>query len=241
MHYGFNGFSMAISAFDSGYLTYQGEYLSAVQQLATTAFYMGLPKAMGYIGVPYLGFAYSTVMVTYSGYNAIANLYSFYNEYNSEDSNLSSATAYKGLLEALGETPLGWLYDFSSNAKSYQIKINNLNLSNEKKILENKLKEEKGELGEKLYKYIYKPLIEEKYELQDKILHGEITEEKANILKAKQISITTEDKTYDYCMEIKNLSKSENSKEHYYCYDEKQEALDHIEIFDNVFEVLEGL
>jgi hypothetical protein len=239
MRYGFNGFSMAISLFDSGCSAYQGNYSTAVQQLATTAFYMGLPKAMGHIGIPYLGFAYSIVMVAYSGYSALANLYSFYNGYDSEDSKLKTATAYKEVLEFLGETPFKWLYDFSSIIKSYQVKINNLSLIKEKQFYEGKLREEKGELGEKLYIYVYKSLIEEKYDLLNRVIQGEITEEEVENLRLKQIKITVGSKVYDNCVEVRNINQFKNNKEDYRCYNEDQGHVEYVSISDSMFEILE--
>lgn len=58
---------------------------------------MALPTMIGYLGVPYLGFAYGVTMTMYSGYNAITNLYSFYWEYGTDEFKQKSASAYENL------------------------------------------------------------------------------------------------------------------------------------------------
>lgn len=84
--------------------------------------------------------------------------------------------------------------------------------------------EEKGEFGNKLYEYIYSRIIDEKYDLH-------------NASKAKHIKVME----YDHCMEIIMLKEEE--VEHYYCYNEEQEILDHILIGENgrYIEILERL
>ncbi len=76
--------------------------------------------------------------------------------------------------------------------------------------------EEKGEFGQKLYEYIYSRAIEEKYDLQ-------------NNLKSKHIKLME----YDHCMEIVELKEKES--DHYYCYNEEQQILDHIIIIGNSY------
>ncbi len=71
-------------------------------------------------------------------------------------------------------------------------------------------------------------MIEEKYELQSKVVHGALTEDEANSLKAKHIKIMD----YDHCMEILGL-KEEKQSDHYYCYNEEQQILDHVVIIGN--------
>lgn len=71
--------------------------------------------------------------------------------------------------------------------------------------------EEKGEFGQKLYEHIYSRVIEEKYDLQ-------------NNLRAKHIKVID----YDHCMEI--LELKEEDSDHYYCYNEELQILDHIMI-----------
>lgn len=76
--------------------------------------------------------------------------------------------------------------------------------------------EEKGEFGKKLYEYIYSRVIDEKYDLQ-------------NNSKSKQIKIMD----YDYCIKI--IEFKEEESDHYYCYNEEQEILDHIVIIGEAY------
>lgn len=71
--------------------------------------------------------------------------------------------------------------------------------------------EDKGEFGENLYKYIHSRVIEEKYDIQ-------------NNLKTKHFKVID----YDHCMEIIGLK--EEDSDHYYCYNEEQQILDHIAV-----------
>jgi hypothetical protein len=247
MYKGFNGYSLAISGAEVASQIYQGEYQAAMKHAATTAAYMALPS-IGYVGVP-LGVAYGAGMVVYTGYNGILNTYSFYQEYNGPDSELRSSIAYKDLAESLSNSPLQWIYDFEGMAKGYEVKLNELKLVGEKKVALEELKSTYGEFGEKLYVYIYEPLIEEKYDLLNKVLAGDLTEEGAQALKSKQISLSTDGLSYEHCVEIKeqgkyqhdygrysestgdeNHANEDEGETHYYCYNAEQQVLDHINI-----------
>ncbi len=255
IYQGVNGYSSVISALDISYQFYQGEYASAVTQGTTTISYMVAPYAISYIGIPYLGFAYGTAMAIYTGYGAVSNLYSFYQEYGSIEVSLRSATAYKDLTQMLSYSSLQYVYDFASATKEYEVQINNIKLVLEKAAIKTQL-EAQGEFGKKLYDYIYGPLLEEKYALLNQALQGIITEDEIETLKAKHITITSDEQIYEHCMEIRNIEANINSSsqsnrdngessnadvEHYYCYNDKHKMLGHVLIGDNHFEVIESL
>ncbi len=132
-------------------------------------------------------------------------------------------------------------------SKEYSVKVNKINLNIEKTFIKTQL-EAKGEFGQKLYEYIYKPFLEEKYDLLNKVMEGNLTKEQAEVLKAKYIKITLKEQVYEHCIEIKEIENdkkrsAEISQEHYYCYNEKHKILDHIVIGENreYFEVIEWL
>ena len=228
MYSGVNGFSTIINGADVAYKIYQGEYSQALTQALTTALYMLVPAALSFIAIPYFGFMYGVTLTIYSGYGAINNAYSFYQEYYEKNFGLKSITVYKNLFESLSNSPLQYTYDFISKAKEYEIKLNNIKLEQEKTYIKERL-EEKGEFGQKLYEYIYSPIIKEKYKLQNKIVQGILTGDEANNLKAKYIQIMD----YDYCMEV--ISLKEDKFDHYYCYNEEQQILDHIMIIGEAY------
>jgi hypothetical protein len=231
MYYGVNGYSSVIGAVDVLRLAYQEEYTQALKQAATTIGYMALPSMLAYTAIPYLGFAYSVGMTIYTGYSAFNNAYSFYLERNDVESMLRSTIAYKDLTKTLSESPLQQLYDFASITKGYEVQINKIHLAMEKAAIKTQL-EEKGEFGRKLYEYIYEASVEEKYDLLNKVLQGSITGEEAEAIKAKHIKIISDDQSYEHCMEVSNTDADTNG-EHYYCYNEEQEVLNHILIGDN--------
>ena len=233
MYSGVNGYSSVISGADILCKIYQGEYLQAFNQATTTISYMLIPTMIGYASVPYLGFIYGITMTAYTGYSAVTNAYSLYSEYNAENHGLKSAVAYKALFETLSNSPIQKVYDFVYVSKKYEVKINNMNLGTEQFQIKQQL-ETKGEFSQKLYKYIYTTMLEEKYTLLNKVVQGSITQEEAEILKAKHIKITFENVVYDHCMEIKRVEEDVHiDTEHYYCYNTEQQILDHIMIGEN--------
>lgn len=163
-----------------------------------------------------------------SGYHAINNAYFLYSEYGTVEWQLKSAIAYKDLYEALANSTLQYTYDFSSNAKKCEIKANNIKLEMEKTQIKLQL-DAKGEFGNKLYEYIHAPMLEEKYDLLNKVISGELIEDQAAAMKAKHISMTIGEQHYEHCMEVKNYVTIITT-EQYYCYNEEQQILDHIAI-----------
>ena len=115
----------------------------------------------------------------------------------------------------------------------YEVQINNIKLGLEKAAIKTQL-EAQEEFGQKLYDYIYGPMIEERYSLLNKVVLGQITQEAAGNLKAKHMKVTLENQSYEHCMEVRNIedniangnsqSKSDiddasgSKTEHYYCY-----------------------
>jgi len=247
MYQGINGVSVVISGSEAIYQIYQGEYTQAFQTVATTIAYTALPSILVYTAIPYLGVTYGTAIAIYTAYIAIVNSYSFYIERTSDvESILRSTMAYRDLTKTLSESPLQQIYDFVSITKGYEVELNSMALVAEKEALKSKLVEEKGEFGQKLYNYIYGSLIEERYNLLNKVELGEITQEVAENLKAKHMKVTLGNQSYEHCMEIRhienNISRGRDiSAEHYYCYDDKQKILDYVLIGDNHFEVVERL
>jgi hypothetical protein len=222
MYKGINGISFIPIGYEAVIKYQQVGFYQAVNellpQLATTFGYMLLPKMISSMGIPYVGFIYSMGLMTYGGYSTIANGYSFYNEFNQNDFKLNSNIAYKNLAEALSTTYLQNFYDFVSKAKEYEKTAYKIKL------------EEKGEFGQKLYKYIYSRVIEEKYELLNKVSHGILTEEESVSIKAKHVQVLS----YNHCMEIIEL-KEEDQIDHYYCYNEEQQILDHVVIVGEAY------
>ena len=231
MYSGVNEYSAIITGADVLYQAYQGLYEQAIKQALVSAGYMTVPTMIAYAGIPYIGFAYGAGMTLYTGYSAITNAYSFYQEYGSIGFELRSATAYKDITQALLNSPFQQVYDFTSAMQEYVVKVNNINLSLEKEAIKSQL-EMQGEFGQKLYNYIYAPALEEKYDLLSKILQGILTEEQAEAY----IKITLEEQIYEHCMEIKSIESNGNQEEfnkEYYCYNEDQQILDHIMIGEN--------
>jgi len=241
MYQGINGVSAVISGSEAIYQIYQGEYTQALQTVATTIGYIALPSLLAYTAIPYLSLGYGIGMAAYTGYSAITNAYSFYLERTSDvESMLRSTMAYKDLTKILSESPLQQIYDFASTARGYEFELNSIALVAEKEALKSKLVEEKREFGQKLYDHIYEPLLEEKYNLLNQVLQGNIAQEEAKILKAKHIKIESDNPSYEHCMEIKDKDVDTNS-EHYYCYNYEKKQLDYVLIGDNLLEVIERL
>jgi len=256
MYYGVNSYVSVITTVDVLYNAYHGEYRQAVKQAATTVGYMALSTTISYMGIQYLGFVYGATIVVYTVYSAVSNLYSLYQEYGSIEVLLKSTTAYKDLSQTLSYLPLQYVYDFVDASKKYEMQINNIKLGLEKAAIKTQL-EAQGEFGQKLYDYIYEPLLEEKYSLLNQVLQGVIAKDETETLKAKHITITSDEQSYEHCMEIKDvlndnssiskskiyIDKNNNAGiEHYYCYNNEQRVFDHILISgDNNFEVVERL
>lgn len=240
MYSGVNGFSVIINGVDIGYKVYQGEYGQALTQGLTTASYMLIPVAISFVAIPYVGFMYGATLAIHSGYSAINNAYSLYQEYNSVERQLKSGIAYKDISEFLANSPLQRIHDFVDKSRYYEVKINAISLKIEKAQIKQKL-EIKGEFGSKLYDYIYMPMLEEKYTLLNKVANGELTKEQAGVLKAKHVAITIEEQSYEHCMEVVKLQVIK--MDHYYCYNEEQQILDHVLIGENgrYIEILERL
>lgn len=209
MYSGFNGYSLFLSGVDSLYQCYQGKQNQAFKQIIATASYIALPTILSYSAIPYLGFAYGTVMAGFTGYHAITNTYSLYKEYNTVEWQLKSAMAYKNLYETLVNSKLQQVYDFASDAKRYETKINDINFDIEKAQIKQQL-EEKGEFGNKLYEHIYIPTLEGKY----------------GLLQAKHVVLTIGEQYYEHCISI----VSENDNEPYNCYNMDQEVVDRVVI-----------
>jgi len=231
-----------VGCIDASYQIYQGEYYQALKQVVTAVGYMAVPTVLGYVvGIPYIGFLCIGGMTAYAGYSVMINSHSFYQEYMSEENELKSAVAYRDLFKLISESLLQHIYDFDDSVRSYDIRINNLMAFFEKAVIKAQL-EEKGEFGQKLYEYIYAPSIEEKYVLANKILQGELTEIEAEGLKAKHITLTLGEQSYEHCVESNNSGNSNKDVEHYYCYNDGAEVLDHITIRnDGNVEVIEHL
>ena len=98
---GNNIYSMALSSIDIANQLAKGDVQEAGKQLITTISYIALPTMLIFTGIPYLGSAYGSLMVGYSGYHAIKNAYSLYSEYGTVEWQLKSAEAYENLYEAL--------------------------------------------------------------------------------------------------------------------------------------------
>ena len=228
MYSGVNGVSIIINGADVAYKAYHGEYNQALTQTLTTAGYMLIPAAISFATTPYFGFVYGATITIYSGYGAITNAYSLYQEYYEEDFGLKSIAAYKNIFETLSNSPFQLVYDFKSISKNYAIKLNDINYEKEKTHFKQQ-SEAKGEFGKKLYDYIHAPQLGEKYGLLNKILQDDLTLEETEALKSKYIQLTTANQSYDYCMEIKGIQEAEDH-DHYYCYNEEQQILDHIVI-----------
>ena len=232
MYSGINGITTIINGADIAYKVYKGEYSQALTQGLTTVGYMLIPAAISFVAIPYVGFIYGTTLTIYSGYGAITNAYSFYQEYYEENSGLRSITAYKNLYHILSNSSLQSIYDFAFTYKKYALKLINIQLEKEKTGFK-QLSEAKGEFGEKLYDYIYAPMLEAKYDLLNKIIQGDLTATGAEALEAKHLQLTMANQSYDHCMEIRDLK--EEKSDHYYCYNEEQQILDHIIIIGNTY------
>ncbi len=240
MYSGVNGFSVIINGVDVGYKIYQGEYGQALTQGLTTVSYMLIPAVISFVAIPYVGFMYGATLATHGGYSAINNAYSLYQEYNSVEWQLKSVIAYKDISEFLANSPLQQTHNFTTKSKYYEVKINDISLEIEKTQIKQQL-EIKGEFGQKLYDYVYTPMLEEKYDSLNKMIQGGFTEEQVEALKSKHVAITIEGQSYEHCMKIIKLK--EDKIDHYYCYNEEQQILDHVLIGENreYAEVIERL
>jgi hypothetical protein len=84
IHSGFYDSTTVISSIlDILYSTYTGEYHQAATQADSILNYMIFSAIAGVFEPSYIEFGYSVAVTAYSGYTAISNAYSFYQEYNS--------------------------------------------------------------------------------------------------------------------------------------------------------------
>ena len=229
MYYGINSYTLSINGLDIIEKLYQGEYTQMLKQTGTICSYMAMPILISYTGLPYLNLLYRASMTIYSGYNALSNLYDFYQNYNSQEFEVKSLEAYKDLTMSLSNSFVGYCYDLKPAVKAYELRINDAKLTIEKEVLANKLSE-KGEFGQKLYEHIYSKMLEEKYELLNQLIEETITTKEAEALKMKNIILSIEGQEYDDCISIneKNNDISTEYGEHYYCYNDDDQILDHI-------------
>ncbi|MCT4635315.1 MAG: ATP-binding protein [Rickettsiales bacterium] len=205
---GNNMYSMTLSFIDITNQLSKGNVQEAGIQAITTISYVAIPTMLTYTGIPYLGFAYGGLMAGYTGYYVITNAYSLYSEYGTVEWQLKSAVAYKGLYEVFANSPLQHTYDFASNAKWYEIEANTIKLEIEKAQIKKHL-EAKGEFGEKLYENIYAHILEAKY----------------SNLEINHIALTIGEQYYEHCISIASVDSNDD---HYNCYSEELEILDHV-------------
>ena len=202
---------------------------------------MALPFGVARINNPYLTFVHSIAMAGYIGYSAVTHAYSFCFG-NDPDFVLRSTTAYKDLFSTLSQTPLQRLYDFTVHTKKYELQVNDMLFEREKLAVQIQLAE-KGKFGQKIFDYIYLPALTEKYSLLNDIIRGTLTTEEAETLKTRHISITSYNRNYDHCMEIKNVDNMPSTDvKRYYCYNDEQQLFEQVLVGnDNQLEVLEHL
>ena len=196
----------------------QGNIYQAFDHSFTAALYFA-PKLLGsYLGIPYIGLAFSSYIKFNQIYKTLNNLNLFFQQYSNKNYNLETISTYKNLSEFLSFTPLQKIYDFNSIAKDYEIKIS----------LE--ILKTKGTFGKKIHLYIYKPLIEEKYEIQDQIFKEILSSQQAENKRSKIVKLETINNTYNLCREVIELDFERT--ESYFCINENQETIDHIKIID---------
>ena len=75
-------------------------------------------------------------------------------------------------------------------------------------------------------------MIEEQCSLANKIIAGVITVQEAEALLSKHITITSQQQSYDHCMEMKNIDGNISSvvSEQYYCFNTEEQILDRVMI-----------
>jgi preprotein translocase subunit SecA len=235
---GGNWFSSVIVTADVLNLAYNGQYYRALEQAGTTMFYMSLPYMLSHTNKP-IALSYGFSMAVYSGYNAIANAYSFMQE-DSIEAKLKSAGAYQDLAQAFAASSLQHVYDFKTKAQEYQLQLNNLMLTIEKSSVQKQLQAQ-GEFGQKLYDYIYAPALDEKYDLLNRVAQGEVTAEEAENLKAKEFELSFIDQPNKHCRQFHSANDNIPG-EHYYCFNQDEQTIEHIVVSgDQRFEVVELL
>ncbi len=134
---------------------------------------------------------------------------------------------YIEICNFLSNTPAQKLYDFESIVINHEIAKNNKKSNIEQNAIKKSL-DAKGEVGIKLYKTIYEPVIIEKYDLLNKVAKGILTPEKAANLKAKQVKIELENHTYKHCIEAKN--NFDKNSQSYKCFNIEDATLDFVTI-----------
>jgi hypothetical protein len=235
---GANSYSAMIAGTEALYQLQLGEYQQAFNIASTTISAMALPVILAMANRPYLGVAYGAWIATSTAYGAITNAYSFATELGSSDATLRSAVAYKNLAEWLMASPLQTLHDFGAEVQEYKLQINDLLFEKEKAIIQAQVKDE---FGQKVFDYIYMPELIEKYVLLNDVIIGKLTEEEAQSLKSKPITISYGALEYDHCVKVEDYTKLEEETEHYYCCNIAGQVLDHVALTDGSLEVLKNL
>ena len=188
---------------------------------------------------PYAVLAYSTYIAGSIGYTSVKNFWSLVSDFMSPDATLRSTTAYRDLTEFLSRSPLQKIYSFDKLASGYGIQVNNMLCDRAKLDKKSQLEKDHGEFGNKLFEHIYNSSIEEECSLLNKITNADITEQQADSLRAKHITITLGgEQLYEHCMEIKDDSMASAQ---YYCSNMAGQVLDRITISENKLIVIEHL
>ncbi len=229
IYYGANPYNVLIASGSAAYSAYQGEYKQAGEETLTILTALLLTRMMGTADVSYPG----TSLGLLSSLGLIAmygdNLYTRVMEYMSDVGHLKSRTAYKDVFKFLSNSPVKYLYDFSSLAIKYEIDVNNFKLSKELEHAKLRL-DSREEFGQKLYEHIFAPVIQAQYDLLNKVAKGELTQEVADILMPKHLVIALEGRAYDHCV-------TKDSDNVYYCYNDNLKVIDKVVIGENTIDV----
>lgn len=75
-----NYYSYALTAIDISCKIYNGQYDVNLKQLLSLAMYAVVPDVLRYFSAQYIPLGYGAIMLVYTGYNSIHNLYSFLQE-----------------------------------------------------------------------------------------------------------------------------------------------------------------
>ena len=148
--------------------------------------------------------------------------------------------AYRDLYDGISET--AGLSFFSVKAQEYDIKINGIRIDKEKQSLQEKLKTENGEVfGNKLYEYIYAPILESKHKLLDAVTLGNISAKAAeDELKTKLIPMP--DKEYDVCIQSDRADvKNDFLGIEHYCSHNADQSIHHITVNGDIIQINEIL
>ncbi len=238
MYSGFTKVSIAANILSTSYIYYEHGLYPALQQGIFSTAFMFLP-AMITGKSPYLGFLYTATMAGYNGYHTINNAYSLFQEHFGSDyinrsaQELKSYTAYLDGAKWLAETTN--IKFFTEKAHEYAVKISTLKTNIEKQSTEVQLKTKYGEeFGNKLFKCIYEPYIEEKHNLEAQAGIGQLSQqEEENFLALSLVSIPNAG--YEIC----RFDDSQNNKSFYgegavyYCHSEEAQTLDIVLVAQN--------